>query len=784
MKKSTMKKVALTSLVAAFSVVLGASVSSLNVSADTAYTAKTVEQATSVAMAKGASARINADGKNGLRYTLEVSTADYKGLRMQYGTDIQFGILIAPDSYNTANELNAENVFGEEAVYDWATMNDEGNWVYEGTKTQIINLSATALAADESNPDKYVLYGTISNLNESNYAVEFRGVGYVAYKEGETTKYKFLENNDNVRSMAYVAQVYQTLDSVSAEDKATVLSTYITGKADQVDTTYTVNHMLSDGNGGYTVGEAETVTAKINAKTDAPVAKTFTGYTFDEANANNSAGDTLVYANGKTEALNLYYLNNTTRLMNKDGNTYTPATNALNFRSAFAYTNPETYSDTVVYSVKVSAPEGVHRYYGQPPQLGITLKTQTPLTEIKTAHNLHSTQWGDAPSIQLGLTDCGIWSTAHAISGGNARRMDTVETDRWNTTTVNPTAALKGVIPTGTDANGTINTESTVTERTFTVALYKDTLYMYVDGVYVCKVAVTNANYYEAAYFAAGQKYTFGVQMTNINTATTKNPSVTFLEAKYGEEALTEIKTNNLYKYSIITPLAVNATKNVDGSYTQAKDWFNYSYAYTSTNFSDTVVYKTQITTTATDMVSCNNGIWRARVGIVFTNGNTIGASTFTDRNGGSRNCGDNWLSNGMVSLCLGPSEDVRKFMAVGSGPDRVGAAGTNFKMQYLNLGTSEAFTNVTMTTVLYKGTIYVYLNDVFKFSISLDDALFDWTNVNGEVKEMKSTDKLIFGTGALLVKDATTTKELQYLTDAEALAEITAKYSAQITVE
>lgn len=781
MKKSTMKKVALTSLVAAFSVVLGASVSSLNASADTEYTAKTVEQATSVAMAKGASARINEDGKNGLRYTLEVSTADYKGLRMQYGKDIQFGILIAPDSYNTANALNAENVFGENAVYDWATMNDEGNWVYEGTKTRIINLSATALAADEANPDKYVLYGTIANLNESNYAVEFRGVGYVAYKEGETTKYKFLENNDNVRSMAYVAQVYQTLDSVSAEDKATVLSTYITGKADQVDTTYTVNHMLSDGNGGYTVGEAEKVTAKINAKTAEPESKTFAGYCFDATNAKNSTGDTLVYANGKTEALNLYYTNdyNYNMVKNADGS-YSATTAGRGWSSGplYPYTfTTKTAATTAVYSVKMEATSALACPVWGQGGVGIMITADDRLAEADWNIN----EWADQ-NTKRALPVNSLYTTLFAATPHASKDVQIFS------------ARGMGYANMGNGSLAKFSAEKT--SVTMTVVLYSDMFYIYLDDVLVGSQAVTSAslkNFHPTTSgttygYNAGDAFKFGVGAYCCETPV----KYTILTEKYGEEALAEINSNNDYKYTIVTPLTVNATKNADGSYTQTKAWFNYSYAYTSTNFSDTVVYKTQITTTGTDLSSCNaGGDWIARVGIAFSNGETIGASTYKDRLGTARACQESWLSNGFVAIGAYPitANDPRKWVSVGAGPDGPCAylhsktqTVFNQHTRYCAIG-SPVLKDFTLTAVLYKGTIYVYVNDAYKTSISLDNDLLDWTNVNGVKKEFKSTDKLIFGTTALLMEHAPVTKELQYLTDAEALAEITAKYSAQITV-
>jgi hypothetical protein len=191
MKKSMMKKTLLTSLFVAFSVCAGTAC----IGAGADGTAITAENA-NVTMVAGASARISEDGFNGLRYTMTASKADYQGLKATYGANVTFGILIAPKAYDDANELNAANVFGEEAVYDWAEWDEATEtYVYSGNKTRIINLSSATMRETEDE-NVYALYGTIANLKAENIAKEFVGVGYIAYGDGETTNYKFLAENE------------------------------------------------------------------------------------------------------------------------------------------------------------------------------------------------------------------------------------------------------------------------------------------------------------------------------------------------------------------------------------------------------------------------------------------------------------------------------------------------------------------------------------------------------------------------------------------------------------
>ena len=150
---------------------------------------------------------------NGLRYTLEMNKTEYQSFMAAGYTDVTFGVLIAPEFYQTKyGAFNEENVFGaneKTPVYGWATWNDDTDeWnKYEGSAVQIINLSTDELVEFTAESTTTVKYkASVTNLAEASISGEFRGVGYVTYKDGDTQKYKLATADSNVRAMAYVAK--------------------------------------------------------------------------------------------------------------------------------------------------------------------------------------------------------------------------------------------------------------------------------------------------------------------------------------------------------------------------------------------------------------------------------------------------------------------------------------------------------------------------------------------------------------------------------------------------
>ena len=284
-------------------------------------------------MNSGAAVRFDSEDttgkKNGIRYELLLTETAYANIKNGY-EEATFGVLIAPASYEDTAELNYAHVFGEEAVYDWAEWDSElGKYVYNGTgeKTRIINVSTTVdfetvnlTTTVIENVTYYHYYGSMTNVNESNLGREFVGVGYVqatytaAAEEGAEAKTVtdtyFAEDNDNVRSMAYVAQqaIKDTSDKnkLDGDAKAWLQQNYVDKVAD-AETTYTLEYRVPTNvvAGDTAVIHTETVTANVDETVDV-VAPALDGY-----NCVAAADSVHVLANGKSKVVvNCTYVEN------------------------------------------------------------------------------------------------------------------------------------------------------------------------------------------------------------------------------------------------------------------------------------------------------------------------------------------------------------------------------------------------------------------------------------------------------------------------------------------
>lgn len=196
----------------------------------------------SIGMVKGASMRIgsaeegNTEESTGLRFTMQVSKADYEALDKTQYENIEWGMLIAPVENVKAAKFNAENLFGANAKY---VFNEET--AAEG-KYAAINVTETALTpASETNlkidnaDNYYVFSGYMHTIKAGNLTRGFVGRGYVKYtvKGEETPQYKFAEYfggnaENNTRSAYYVAQKYVADDKVdNAKAKKFVNDNYL-----------------------------------------------------------------------------------------------------------------------------------------------------------------------------------------------------------------------------------------------------------------------------------------------------------------------------------------------------------------------------------------------------------------------------------------------------------------------------------------------------------------------------------------------------------------------------
>ena len=259
-----------------------------------AFTANAEETATktladiSIGMVKGASMRIgsaeegNTEESTGLRFTMQVSKADYVALDKTQYENIEWGMLIAPVENVKAAAFTAENLFGANAKY---VFNEET--AAEG-KYAAINVTETALTpASETNlkidnaDNYYVFSGYMHTIKAGNLTRGFVGRGYVKYtvKGEETPQYKFAEYfggdvENNTRSAYYVAAKYVSDAAVTDTNAKNYVRTNYLENAVALKTAsvnITANDYLEDitvGTYKTEVSETNTVTAKIGEQYD------------------------------------------------------------------------------------------------------------------------------------------------------------------------------------------------------------------------------------------------------------------------------------------------------------------------------------------------------------------------------------------------------------------------------------------------------------------------------------------------------------------------------------
>ena len=229
------------------------------------------------------------DGKiNGLRYIISMPKGSYTQLMESSSyADVSFGVLIAPESYlTTGHELTAANVFGANAIYDWAVWTEDG-WVYDDSsdKVRIMNFESETLPI-ESKDGKTVHYtGSIVNLLESNLTREFRGVGYVKYTQGGVEKYYLTDGEENVRSMTYVAQcAIADPDSNLSDTAKTWLQQNYVDKVTNQAASYKVEHYVQQKNGTSLLKEWAKVSENITIDDLVSAEpKAYLGYELDTA---------------------------------------------------------------------------------------------------------------------------------------------------------------------------------------------------------------------------------------------------------------------------------------------------------------------------------------------------------------------------------------------------------------------------------------------------------------------------------------------------------------------
>lgn len=242
----------------------------------------------SIGMVKGASMRIgsaeegNTEESTGLRFTMQVSKADYEALDKTQYENIEWGMLIAPVESVKAAEFNAENLFGANAKYVFNEENAaEGKYAaINVTETALTPASETNLKIDNAD-NYYVFSGYMHTIKAGNLTRGFVGRGYVKYtvKGEETPQYKFAEYfggnaENNTVSAYYVAAKYvDDTEVTNAAAKTYVQEKYLKNATAlaTANVEITADNYLEDitiGTYKTEVSNSETVSAKIGEQYD------------------------------------------------------------------------------------------------------------------------------------------------------------------------------------------------------------------------------------------------------------------------------------------------------------------------------------------------------------------------------------------------------------------------------------------------------------------------------------------------------------------------------------
>ena len=240
MKKNMKNKAIIACLAVGLTFSVAGAVGTVSASADVTSTPANTPDTVAFEMADGASVRMSDEvKKNGIRWEINMPKAEYEALEANATySDVSYGVLIAPIDYHTNNPLTPASVFGygEGAVkvYDWADAN--GNYVGGAGYTRIINHTSGELVSTTENATPH-FYGSIVNVKDgsgedqvNNLNREFVAVGYISYTVSATgeTHYVFAEENDNVRSMTYIAQ--KAIEDTSAKAPTPAQKTMLENK--------------------------------------------------------------------------------------------------------------------------------------------------------------------------------------------------------------------------------------------------------------------------------------------------------------------------------------------------------------------------------------------------------------------------------------------------------------------------------------------------------------------------------------------------------------------------
>ena len=161
--------------------------------------------------------------ESGIRFLMSMDWAEYyKMYNLYYKTGLEFGMIILPKAYiddgnaNFKGAVNEENLFGENAIYNWRLQGED--YVPEDGKTRITLFTSDKLYKYANLDDnKAYMLGSIVDLKEQNYTLDLACIGFIKIVDGTETHYIFSDTTavKNAREVAlsiYNSEKYASYD--------------------------------------------------------------------------------------------------------------------------------------------------------------------------------------------------------------------------------------------------------------------------------------------------------------------------------------------------------------------------------------------------------------------------------------------------------------------------------------------------------------------------------------------------------------------------------------------
>ncbi len=436
----------------------------------------------------------------------------------------------------------------------------------------------------------------------------------------------------------------------------------------------------------------------------------------------------------------------------------------------YAMTNT-TLTDAAVYTVKIKSEEGLMYSDAFYTNVGIT---------FSNGDQFDSPNWygyNDVERKNKRGSGCINWYAGGTIGIGNSSTL----IGNALVLTSGAMSTAHGKSPDTWPRIGTLLNGS-LTEKELTVVFYEHNLYVFLEGNFISKVALTDPAFTwvnsdgETKKFNENDKLIFGVSAVNVSNSTPTTVKV--MQELYGAEALSEIESNELYQFGInydewrdAEPImSRGATQNADGTYSLS--WYSTALGQMAYQYfegqSDTAVFSVDITMPTSEIYQTNIA---PRVGISISNGKLLTANY----NSGLAVPGEYqstqiafFKADGRQSLCSG----IDGYKNIGRDCNSVPG--------YLipNGGFSLTKETSNLTVVLYKQKFYAYVDGAFIYSWAVTDGLLSrtFTNNDGKVASTaySATDKFMFGICANGTVDWTPVfKVVKNLYGEDALAEL-----------